>query len=246
MTLDVSHHLHRELVYELNAALLRGVHDGPGLADVFVATVQREGPRFHEPDLMASWAEAIGCEEDELHDELVAAMELVVEELDDDEAPWSAHRLLELLEAEPFWALAWGEPGDPLPAAVGPAHSAPLPFALRVGRVGILDRLELRVHDLLQDQRSVHDPVPPKELRRAMNDFEREVERLAEQFRRNEGVDLGTALVHGGQKLPSLRRAVERIQGWKTAVGFDPHPDDDDGEWTMRVLERLYRLAWGV
>jgi hypothetical protein len=104
----------------------------------------------------------------------------------------------------------------------------------------------LDVYELLQEQRSVHDPIPPRELRRALDDFEQEVELLSEPFRRNEGVDLSTALAHGGQRLPSLRRAVEQIQRWKTAVGFDPHPDDDDGEWTMRVLERLYRLAWVV
>jgi len=244
--MDVSEHLRRELIYELNAALLRGHTTPSQLTDAFVATVEREGPRFHEPDLMAAWAEHTASDADELRDELESAIALVTEELDDDDAPWSAHRLLDLLEEEPFWTLTWGAAGDPLPAPIRPAQSAPLPLALRVSLVGLLDRFEVRIHDLQQDQRSVHDPVPAKELERALDDLLHDVDRLADQFRKKEGVHLTEALARPGASLPSLRRAVRTIQGWKTAVDFDAAPDDDDGEWTMRVLERLYRLAWVI
>jgi hypothetical protein len=246
--MDVSEHLRRELIYELNAALLRGETSPAALATAFVETAEREGPRFHEPDLMGAWAEAVATDPDELRDDLEDTIALVIEELDDDEAPWSAHRLLDLLAEEPFWCITWGIPGDPLPAPVRAARSAALPLALRVSLVRLLDHFELRIHELQQDQRSVHDPVPPRELERALDELLHDVDLLAEQFRKKDGVQLHGALALGGagKGLPSLRSALRTIQGWKTSVEFDASPDDDDGEWTLRVLERLYRLAWVV
>jgi len=244
--MDVSDHLRRELIYELNAALLRGETTPSALATAFVQTANREGPRFHEPDLLASWAEEAGTDPDELRDELEDTIALVVEELDDDETPWSAHRLLDLLAEEPFWCIDWGIPGAPLPARVRPARSAPLPLLLRVHLVGLFDRFELRVHQLYLEQRSVHDPVPRKDLERALDDLLYDVDRLVDTFRKTDGMHLYDALALAGPDLPSLRTVLRTIQAWKTTVAFDASPDDDDGEWTMRVIERLYRLAWVV
>lgn len=236
--MDVSEHLLRELTYGLNAALLRlgGAHDADALATVLLAILDREGPRHHEPDLVARWAEQAGLERDELHEQLGEAIEIVSEELDDEEVPWSAHRLLELLASEPFWTLRFDLPGEPLPVELERARGLALPLKLRPAIVAVLDAMELALFEAQQAQRSVHDTIPERVFRRV----------LAEGLAALEGLERrrGAALVRTDGRLPSLAAALETIQRWKLAVGFDASPDDDDGEWTLRVLERLYGIEW--
>jgi len=248
--MDVSEHLQRELTYHLNAALLRGQGDvdPDALTQVLIDTVRVHGPRFHEPDLIGAWAEQAGLEPDELIEALQDTLPVLVDELEDDEALWSAHRLLELLAEESYWVLSWGLPGEDLPPPpLAPALGTPLPLILRPGLVHIINTLELTLHESRQAQRSVHDPVPEDLIEHALDQAMATLRRLVQSLvGQGVQVEVGHALQHHRTELPDLRSALRTLQGWKLAVEFDASPDDDDGEWTLRVLERLYGLQWVV
>jgi hypothetical protein len=244
--MDVSEHLQRELVYHLNAALLRPRPlDAAGLTETFVATLQREGPRFHEPDLLDAWAEAAGTDPQSLVEALEEAIDLILEELDDQEGAWSAHRVLDLLAEEPFWVLSWGLPGEDGPRPpLAPARGVPLPFHARPVMVAILDRLELRLFEAQQSQRSVEDALPEAFIEEALDEAMVALHRLGGGRSGKRSAPLPAALARSEALVPSLRDALLTIQHWKLAVAFDAAPDDDDGEWTLRVLERLYGIEW--
>lgn len=248
--MDVSEHLQRELIYHLNAELLRSglPADAGALTRVLVQTMDRHGPRFHEPDLLGSWAEQVGTDTEDLIEALEDTMAVLVEELEDDEALWSAHRLLDLLAEEAFWALSWGLPGEDLPPPpLAPALGTPLPLALRSGLLRVINTLELTLHESRQAQRSVHDPVPEALIEEAL-DMAMETLRRMVQTLVGQGIEVeaSEALQLHHRSLPDLREALGTIQGWKLAVEFDASPDEDDGEWTLRILERLYGLQWVV
>jgi hypothetical protein len=258
--MDVSEHLQRELVYSLNAVLLRHLPPDPrsdvvretealseALSDALVAVMRREGVRVHEPDLLARWAEAAGTDADDLVFQLQDATAVITDELEDDEEPWSAHRLLDLLAREPFWALNWTAPGEQVAVPLRVAQGIPLPLKMRAGMVRILDAMELTLFEANQDQRSVHDGVSTALFESAIDTAMAAIGVLGRSFARRGGPpDLPTALVRASdvRDLPSLRTALASIQRWKLSVWFDAAPDDDDGEWTMRVLERLYTIEW--
>ncbi|MEZ4316320.1 MAG: hypothetical protein R3F61_02400 [Myxococcota bacterium] len=255
----MSEHLLRECLYGLNAELLRARPGDEGLAQRLVAAlvdrIEREGPRFHEPTLMADWAEAAALEPEELRFELEQAFEMVIEELDDDEEPWSAHRLLELAAEEPFWVLRWSQPGEGLPSPTRPVRGVPVPLSLRPRLVRILDELEITLFDARQALRSVHDAVPESTVSAALDRAIDAISRLSDGSSspdargpspRPSGAprDPLRALLRPGDAGTSLRTALRTIQRWKLSVHFDASPDDDDGEWTLRVLERLYEIEW--
>ncbi len=244
--MDVSEHLQRELTYQLNAALLRtrGELSASQVTQTMVDVIRTHGPAFHEPDLMGAWSRELDVESDELELEIEQAVEIILEELRDDEAPWSAHRVLDLLAQEPFWVLEWGAPGEPLPAPLLPGGGLPLPLALRGPMLTILDALELRLFNAYQDQRSVHDELPPGLMEEALDEAMEGFRALGERYsRRGEPSRLDFALQPSAH-LPPLREALHTIQRWKLTVEFEAAPDDDDGEWTLRVIERLYGLVW--
>ena len=246
--MDVSDHLQRELTYRLNAQLLRDRGADPAaLTRVLTRTLHDEGPRYHEPHLLRTWIAEAGLHDlDELEEVLESAIEAIADELDDEEEPWSAHKLLDLLAEEAFWTLSWGLPGESLPPPVTRARGVPVPLAMRRRLVRILDALEIRLHEAKQAQRSVHDPLPDGLVERSLDLATRRIDALAEAFRDPSapGSGLEAALVRLGSPLPELRDALATIQTWKLAVDFDAAPDDDDGEWTLRVLERLYGIEW--
>lgn len=244
--MDVSEDLQRELHYGLNAALLRGKPRAAELAEVMIGILADEGPRHHEPDLLQDWADEAVIEREELEFELEQVLDQVLEELDDEEDPWSAHRILELLAEEPFWVLTWGLPGATLPARIHQARGVALPIAMRPHLKRILDAFELVLFEAQQDQRSVHDPVPRKVVEAALDETMEAIAVLARMFAAREHVPIANTLVRTSGKLPSLRDALARIQRWKLSPTFDASPDEDDGEWTLRVLERLYALEWTV
>ena len=244
--MDVSEDLQRELHYGLNAALLRGKPRAADLAKVMIGILADEGPRHHEPDLLQDWADEAVIEREELEFELEQVLEQVLEELEDEEDPWSAHRILELLAEEPFWVLTWGLPGATLPARLHQARGVALPIVMRPGLKPILDTFEVVLFRAQQDQRSVHDPVPRKVVEAALDDTMEAIEILVRHFAKDSPEPVATTLVRAGGTLPSLREALARIQRWKLSPTFDASPDEDDGEWTLRVLERLYALEWTV
>lgn len=246
--IDVSDDLRRELVYTLNAELLRGAPDldAAHLTAVFLRVLREDGPRHHEPDLVGTWATAAGTDPEDLELSLESALEVILDELADDEAAWSAHRLLDLLAEEPFWRLHWGLPGEPPPPLPPTApRGVALPLPLRTHLVRILDRLELRLHQANQELRSVHDVVPDRVFDAAITDAMDAVRSLARQRAEQGGDHMRHALTRDRQA-PTLQTALRIIQRWKLAVDFDASPAPDDGEWTMRVLDRLYRLEWVV
>lgn len=256
--MDVSEHLQRELLYGLNATLLRMPRFSPGasrdvdtlareLTRTLWTIVRREGPRVHEPALLEQWAESAVMDTEELALAIEDALWVVLEELEDAEEPYSAHRVLDLLAEEPFWTLRWTAGVPLLPTPLDRARGLALPLAMRASLVGIFNTFELAIFELKQDQRSVHDPLPVRDLDTALDTAMRAVRSLVRQFhRKGAPEDLSEALMRTGTALPSLRSALERIQLWKWSVDFDASPDDDDGEWTLRVLERLYPLEWVV
>jgi hypothetical protein len=233
--------LRQELVYHLNALLLRRPHpSGATLASTFVAVFEQEGRRHHEPALVADWGEAVGLDRDELLFELEDVLDTVVAELDDDEEPWSAHRLIDLLAEEPLWPFTWGATGTELRVPPRPARGLPLPIVLRPALVAILDALELRLFERNQEQRSVHDGLPASTIAQVVDAALAAIGELREDRRDGRMA----ALVRARSDRPTLREALIRIQRWKLSVTFDASPDDDDGEWTLRVLERLYGIEW--
>ena len=248
--MEVSEDIQRELVYGLNALLLKchpQVPDAATLTDTLWSVMAQEGPRFHEPDLVAAWAEEVGAEPDELRESVEEAVGTIVEELQDDEEPWSAHRLLDLLAKEPFWRLTWGGSGGTVPTGFRPTAGLPLPLPLRPALVAVFNQLELRLFEAHQNQRSVHDRLPQRIVDEALDDAVSAVAGLGRAHaKKGAPRDLAEALVKQTPRLPGLRKALEVIQRWKLSVEFDAGPDDDDGEWTMRVLERLYGLEWVV
>ena len=261
--MDVSNHLQRELIYSLNAVLLRYPpprdprFDAPrdtealasALSDTLIAVVRREAARVHEPDLLARWAEAAGTDPDDLVLQLEDATAVITDELEDDEEPWSAHRLLDLLAHEAFWSLTWSAPGERVPIPSRVVQGIPLPLKMRPGLVRILDTLELTLFEAHQDQRSVHDAIDDALFRRSLEDALAAIRVLARSFSRHGAPeDLPTALVRAAeaQGVPSFSTALASIQRWKLSVWFDASPDEDDGEWTLRVLERLYTIEWVV
>lgn len=249
--MDVSEHLQRELTYRWNAALLKAPHgiDAETLTAELLRTAREEGPRYHEPDLLGAWAEEAGLDEDELIELIEEALDHILAELDDDEEPWSAHRLIELLEEESFWALSWGLPGEaPPPPPPRPATGTALPLSLRVPLLEILDEVEVTVRASRLHQRSVHDDVPDRLLRGALDRMEDRLHRLARVAEASPSTadDVEVALTRPRPGLPTLREAVATILRWKGAVDFDATPDDDDAEWTLRVIERLYQLSWVI
>lgn len=235
--MDVSEHLFRELTYSLNAALLRVGHDPGELTRVLLQILDREGPRHHEPELRERWAAAAEVTVHELEELLEEAVEQVVEELEDAEEPWSAHRLLDLLAEEPFWVLRFEAAADPLPIAPDRPRGVALPLAWRPRLVAILDQLELTLFEANQDLRSVHDELPAALLERALDQAMQAIAALEQSH-------TGRAPSRTTTRLPTLRQALATIQRWKLSVEYDPGPDEDDGEWTLRVLERLYQLEW--
>lgn len=244
--MDVSEDIQRELIYRLNAELLRHVGpvaDAAAITDALLRGMNEEGPRFHEPDLVADWARAVGTDVDELRFELEDTMQTILEELEDEE-PWSAHRILDLLAEERFWCISWGASGGALTVSPRPSIGAALPLPIRPALVAILDQLELTLFEASQDHRSVHDELDPRVVSRALD----QAITAIRQVGRSRGTDrvqaeLPEALVLASAG-PDLRRALATIQRWKLAVTFDAAPDDDDGEWTLRVLERLYGIEW--
>ena len=179
--------------------------------------------------------------------QLEDATAVITDELEDDEEPWSAHRLLDLLARESFWTLQWAAPGERVAAPVRTVSGIPLPLKMRRGLVRILDTMELTLFEAKQDQRSVHDAVASDLFEATLDDAMAAIAVLGRSFARKGGPpDLPTALVRSSDvaKLPPLRTALAIIQEWKLSVLFDAAPDEDDGEWTMRVLERLYTIEW--
>ncbi len=244
--MDVSEDLRRELVYGLNGVVLRAHPDRPDAATFTRAlfeVLRLEGPRFHEPDLVGAWAEAAGEDPEELELLVEETVATILDELEDHEEPWSAHRVLDLLAEEPFWKLEWGLPGGVVPTPPRRVEGLALPLQLRPALVSILDQMELVLFEVNQDQRSVHDRLPQRVVDRAVDQALDAMRRLGNP-RKGVPKDLPEALVRTGPRLPDLRTALRVIQRWKLSVDFDASPDDDDGEWTMRVLERLYGLEW--
>lgn len=242
MRIEVSEDLQRELVYQANARLLRRpLPSAAELASLIVDVLEHEGPRHHEPDLLTTWAEAAVVEVEELVFELESALDAILEELDDDDEPWSAHRVLTLLEEEPLWCIRWGLPGSHVPVPVRSPRGLPLPIELRAGMVAILDALELYLFQAYQAQRSVHDRLPDTTIERAVD---LALDALRELRTERRTAPLGPLLRPSG--LPSWRTALIRIQRWKLSVAFDATPDDDDGEWALRILERLYSIEWVI
>ena len=248
MPVEVSEDIQRELVYGLNALLLRSHPQVPSAAtftEALVGVMQREGPRFHEPDLVGAWARDAGTERDELVEELEEAVGTILDELEDDEEPWSAHRVLDLLAEERFWTLHWGGSGGSVPAAPRRSTGLALPLTLRPALVAVLNQLELTLFEANQDQRSVHDRLDPRIVDQALDAAIDGFAKVGRSHQRKGAPrDLPEALVRTGPQLPGLREALAVVQRWKLSVEFDAAPDDDDGEWTLRVLERLYGLEW--
>ncbi len=250
--MEVSEDIQRELIYGLNAVLLQAhprVPDAAAFTHALQGLMRTEGPRFHEPDLWGVWAAEAGHEPEELREVVEEAVEVILEELEDDEEPWSAHRVLDLLAEERFWTLRWGGSGGALPVPPRRAEGLPLPLPLRPALVSVFDQLEVQLYEAHQDQRSVHDQLPQALVDQVLSAAIDAVERLGRAHaRRGAPRDLPHALVlareEASERRPPLRTALEIIQRWKLSVQFDAAPDEDDGEWTMRVLERLYRLEW--
>jgi hypothetical protein len=179
-------------------------------------------------------------EPEELVFELEEVVASVVEELEDAEEPWSAHRVLTLLEEEPLWCIRWGLPGGELPAPIRRAGGVVLPLDLRPALVAVLDELELRLFDAHQDQRSVHDRLAQGVVEGVVDTALRVLRDLGTE--RRSGPHL-SALIRPPSG-PALRAVLVTIQHWKLSVVFDASPDQDEGEWTLRVLERLYGIEW--
>lgn len=243
--MDASEDILRELVYGLNALLLAHhpeLPDGEVAAKALLGILRDEGPRFHEPRIVEAWEEESGYFE-ELEFSLGETLDLVLEELSDQEEAFSAQRILELLAEEPFWTIDWGASGGQSHVPIRPptATSLPLPLSLRRPIVAMLDQLELAVFELHTDQRSVHDRLDEGLLMGLVSATVRNLRQLARVKRID---DLPAVLVEVGPI--DLGTAIAVVQRWKLAVGFDPHPDEDNGEWTMRVLERLYRIDWFI
>ena len=246
--MDVSEDVKRELVYGLNALLLRSHPDVPGpreFTTALLSVMHNEGPRFHEPQLVQTWAEDVGSDIEELEIQLEEAVGTILEELQDEEEPWSAHRVLDLLAEENFWRLSWGGSGGSVPAAPRGARGLALPLPLRPAMVAILNQLELTLFEANQNQRSVHDQLPARVVEPALDHALEMLAKLSRTHRRQGAPsDISEALVQVGPRVPPLRSALRVIQRWKLSVEFDASPDEDDGEWTLRVIERLYRLEW--
>ncbi len=241
--MEVSEDIRRELVYGLNALLLErlpGVPRGAEVASRLVSIVREEGPRFHEPTLLEDWQRKSGLDED-LEDALAEALHLVLEELADQEDPFSARQLLELLAQEPFWTIKWGFSGgqDHVPIRAPQERSVPLPLSFRAPIVAMIDQLEAALYALYTDQRSVHDRLEDHVIADLVAAT---VRNIGELGRARKVPDLPGLVASNAPT--SLAQALFAIQEWKLTVDFDADPDDDDGEWTMRVLERLYRIDW--
>ena len=236
--MEVSEDIQRELVYGLNAQLLAcspELPSGRQVAERLLAILRDEAPRFHEPHLVQAWADDAGGIE-VLSDELADALDLILEELEDEEEPFTAHQLLTLLAQEPFWTLTWGASGGQSHVPLRPVAEAAvvLPLPLRAELVRVLDQLELALFELHTDQRSVHDRLDDALVDGLVAASVRTMRQLG-RARKIEDLT---------RSLPRLGELLGRLQRWKLGVGFDASPDDDDGEWTMRVLERVYGIEW--
>lgn len=238
----------RELIYGLNALLLsEHPHPPPGAAvtqrmfDILAV----EGARLGAPALLTAWREEVDGDLDAL---LQEALVLIMEELDDQEDPYSASDILRLLQLEPFWRWAW----DPWPddeglrtLSVEPLASvgSTLPLGLRPMLVDAIHQMEVGLYDAHHEQRSLYDQLDEDVFEAHIAEAVDRMDRAARSAR----IAGLTARLQASADAPlSVAAALRRIQGWKLAPGFDPSPDDDDGEWTLRILERLYRISWIV
>jgi len=235
----------RELIYGLNALLL-DAHprppDGPTVAQTMRRIVDVSGARFGAPALLAAWRDQVDGLDAQMDDALV----LIMEELDDQEDPYSAGDVLRLLQLEPFWRWAW----DPYPDPEGlrpvsfeqiEARGVSLPLGLRPMLVEAIHSMEIDLFDLHSAQRSLYDQLDEEVFDEHIT---LAVERVIAAGQAARIPDLPHELQQRAGSARPLGEALRLVQGWKLAPRFDASPDEDDGEWTMRVLERLYRISW--
>ena len=238
----------RELTYGLNAFLLAvspEIPSGKAVAAQMRRVLSGAGARLGAPALLEAWREATEGDLDSLTRD---ALMLIMEELSDQEDPFTASDILRLLQREPFWLWDW----DPHPAhedlsplaveAISPVGST-LPIGLRPMIVGTIHAMEVELHSLHVQQRSLYDQLDEAVFTEAIASAVDQI-RAAGQTARMRA--LPRQLADNARVALGLPAALRAVQRWKLAPGFDPAPDEDDGEWTVRVLERLYQISWSV
>jgi hypothetical protein len=108
--------------------------------------------------------------------------------------------------------------------------------------VDAIQRAEVMIHELHHEQRSLYDRLDDEVVADCL---EIVVEHLREVGRRLRLPDLLSLLPRQAAQTLSVPDALAIIQRWKLVPGFDPDPDEDNGEWTLRLLERYYNISWG-
>lgn len=238
----------RELTYGLNACLLAScpeVPSGTEVAAQMMHILSGAAARLGAPALLAAWREATAGDLDTLTQD---ALVLIMEELSDQEDPFTAIDILRLLQKEPFWLWVWDphpahEDLSPMAVEAISVIGSTLPLGLRPMIVDAVHEMEVELHNQHVQQRSLYDQLDESIFTSAIHSaLERirvagqaaRIRALPRRLSENAGVPL------------MLGAALREVQRWKLAPGFDPYPDEDDGEWTVRVLERLYRISWSV
>jgi hypothetical protein len=238
----------RELIYGLNAALLEAHPrplSGAAVASCLQALINTTGVRLGAVALLGAWREQVEGDLDVL---LREALELIMEELDDQEDPYSASDILALLQQEPFWVWRWDPYPDfegltPLGIEALDARGTELPLLLRPRLVAAIHQMEIDLYDLHHAQRSLYDTLDEEVF---LEHIELAVDRIEGVGRAAHIAKLPERLQRGVGSVRPVGEALRLVQGWKLSPGFDPSPDDDDGEWTLRILERLYRISWAA
>ena len=238
----------RELTYGLNALLLAAYPEIPSGTEVAVQMLHilsGAAARLGAPALLAAWREATAGDLDALTRD---ALVLIMEELSDQEDPFTAIDSLRLLQKEPFWLWVWDphpahEDLSPLAVEALPAVGSTLPLGLRPMIVDAVHEMEVELHSLHVQQRSLYDQLDEDVFTTAIHGALGRIQAAGRAARIRA---LPRSLSENARVPLTLAAALREVQRWKLAPGFDPSPDEDDGEWTVRVLERLYRISWSV
>ncbi|MEL6349022.1 MAG: hypothetical protein AAFV53_38310 [Myxococcota bacterium] len=236
----------RELIYGINVLFLESlpeVPSGPRVTERMFFVLRVEGPRLGAPGLLYAWRDAVG---EQLFSLIAETIDLIMEELLDQEDPFSAVDILRLLQLEPFWMWTWDPYADPeglARADIQPLtrRGTTLPLALRPRIVRILQRMEVDLFDLYQEQRSLYDQLESDVVQQHISAA---VARIRALGQAGHVADLPDVMRRNAGQHIAMGDALTEVQRWKLVPEFDPGPDEDDGEWTWRILERLYLVSW--
>ena len=221
----------RELIYGLNVLLLEvspALPSGALVTARLLQLIETGGHHLGAPALLQAWEEQVGPT---LRSQIAAALDLILEELADQEDPFSGGDILRLLQLEPFWRWKWVE--DPDEGDVPQAHlldvlpaeaqGTVLPLVARPGLVDAIQRAEVALYDLHHEQRSLYDRLDDEVVEACLAEV---VEALRALGRRLRVPSLPELLPQHADRTLSLLEALAIIQRWKLAPEFDAAPDE--------------------